>query len=222
MLNLASEWMRLLLLRTFYQPEIHSSTFTQQTQPTSPTSPSSPTSSFPRFAIPVGRKAEPIRKLFELGKDECPKSATRVLELIKAYDRLFTLRFAPMTVVQMAYISGKTMMRTVVAGASTRPGVGSKTITAGRKARDQVRECIGYLRSIGLTWPSGNVTADLLEKELEGEIQNQAMMEMQTNGERAPKRKSTSPLPNPTISRPKYRPMTLNERGEPLTGLSSG
>lgn len=145
MLNLAYEWMLLLLLRPFYEPHVQK-----------------------LAASGVGR-VEELRKLCRLANEECPKSANRVLELLRSYDKLFTLRLCPVTNVQIAYLAGKTHLRTVIAG-----GVGEKkAAAAGLRARDKVLECARHLRAIGETWTSGSVTAEMLEKDLEREIERQ-------------------------------------------------
>lgn len=155
MLNLAYEWMLLLLLRPFYEPNAQ------------------------KLALVTGgrpvRREEDLRKLFRLANQECPKSAARVLDLLSAYDKLFTLRLCPVTNIQIAYLAGKTLLRTVIAGGPV-PGNSEnskKAVAAGLKARDRVRECARHLRAIGETWISGILTADMLEKELDGEIERQ-------------------------------------------------
>lgn len=163
MLNLTFEWMLLLLLRPFYDRHV-------QRYPLMTTSPDGGLVSEERPPRP--RRYEELRKLVKLANEECPKSATRVLDLLRAYDKLFTLRLCPVTNVQIAYLAGKTHLLTVIAGESG----GKKVVANGLKARDKVRECVKHLRAIGETWASGTVTADLLEKELEGEIEKQSKL----------------------------------------------
>lgn len=157
MLNLAFEWMLLLLLRPFYQPPLTKTEADDANEPLPHPHPH--------------RHGEDLRKISRLANEECPKSATRVLELLCAYDKLFTLRLCPVTNVQIAYHAGKTCLTTVFAGGC--PGSGKKQVQAGLKARDKVRECVSHLKKIGESWASGIVTADMLEKELEGEIERQ-------------------------------------------------
>ncbi|KAF8310467.1 hypothetical protein DL93DRAFT_2169661 [Clavulina sp. PMI_390] len=214
MLNLAYEWQLLLLFRPFYEPRIQKLVLSSsssassssapmatsnsqpgsnggsRTRPTPPPYPSS--SSQSQSGTPNLARAEELRQLCLLANDECPKSATRVLDMLKAYDKLFGLRLSPVTSVQIAYLAGKTCLQTVIAGApgaSTvgNPGAGTnssasasanatagkKAVAAGLKAREKVRDSARYLRLIGQTWVSGVVTADMLETELEGEIARQ-------------------------------------------------
>lgn len=150
MLNLAYEWMLLLLLRPFYEPHVQK---------------------LAAVSSGVGR-VEDLRKLCRLANEECPKSANRVLELLRSYDKLFTLRLSPVTNVQIAYLAGKTHLRTVIAG-----GMGEKkAAAAGLRAREKVLEAAKHLRAIGETWTSGTVTGEMLEKELEGEVNRQNEM----------------------------------------------
>jgi len=80
----------------------------------------------------------------------------------------------PLTIVQIAYQAGKTLMRTVSAGSHG----GTKATQAGNKARERVRECAKQLRTIGETWTGGLITAEILEKDLEAAIEKQSKRSM--------------------------------------------
>jgi hypothetical protein len=156
-LNLVYEWMVLLLLRPFHEPQAHKLAMAATDGMTTRRN--------------LSRNTEDLKRIYRLANEECPKSASRVLELFQTYDKLFTLRLTPLTNVQIAYHAGKTLMRIVISGGFGR----TKATQAGLKARDKVRECAKQLRAIGETWPSGLVTAEMLEKDLEAEIGRQGM-----------------------------------------------
>lgn len=172
MLNLAYEWMLLLLLRPFYEPEMQKLAFAgtsaRDQDDDGEASPTHGTQFRPQT------HAEDVRRIARLANEECPKSAQRVLELLNAYHGLYSLRRSPVTSVQIAYHAGKTFLKIVVAGGGAIvSGKGKKAIQAGMKAREKVRECVAHLRAIGESWASGGVTAEMLEKELEAEIERQ-------------------------------------------------
>lgn len=190
-LNLVYEWMILLLLRPFYEPHLQKLAI----------SASDGTGTDPNFF----KDNEDLKKIYRLANEECPRSAGRVLDLFRAYDKLFTLRLSPLTNVQIAYHAGKTLMRIVIAGGCSR----TKAIQAGHKARKKVEECAGLLRAIGETWPSGAVTAQMLEKDLGTEIEKQN--KASASFSRFPK-EGIVPAPNPMASnatRPKSSPTAI-------------
>ena len=156
-LNIMHVWMILLLLRPFYEPHIQKLAVSANDGVAAERS--------------LMRDNEDLKKIYRLANEECPKAAGRMLDLFQAYDKLFTLRLSPLTNVQIAYLAGKTLMRTVSAGGYG----GTKATQAGLKAREKVRECAKLLRAIGETWPSGIVTAGVLEKDLDAEIEKQNM-----------------------------------------------
>lgn len=160
MLNLMYEWMILLLLRPFYEPHLRKLAMS--------------TSDSQDTARSLSKDNEDLKKIYRLANEECPKSAGRVLDLFQAYEKLFTLRLTPLTTVQIAYHAGKTLMRTVSAGSHGGP----KAVQAGLKAREKLRECVKQLRSIGETWIGGLVTAEMLEKDLDAEIERQTKASM--------------------------------------------
>ena len=156
-LNLMYEWMTLLLLRPFHEPQAHKLAMAATDGMTARRS--------------LSRNNEDLKRIYRLANEECPKSASRILDLFQTYDKLFTLRLTPLTNVQVAYHAGKTLMRIVTSGGYGR----TKATQAGLKARDKVRECARQMRAMGETWPSGLVTAEMLEKDLEAEIGRQSM-----------------------------------------------
>jgi len=156
-LNLVYEWMTLLLLGSFHEPQAHKLAMAAADGMTT--------------GGRLSRNNEDLKRIDRLANEECPKSAKRILDLFQTYDKLFTLRLTSLTNVQIAYHAGKTLMRIVISGSYGR----TKAIQAGLRARDKVRECAKQLRAMGETWPSGVVTAEMLEKDLEAEIGRQSM-----------------------------------------------
>ena len=156
-LNLVYEWMTLLLLRPFHEPHAHKLAMAATDGMTTRRS--------------LSRNTGDLKGIYRLANEECPKSASRILDLFQTYDKLFTLRLTPLTNVHIAYHAGKTLMRIVISGGYG----GTKATQAGLKARDKVRECAKQLRAIGETWPTGVVTAEMLEKDLEAEIGRQSV-----------------------------------------------
>lgn len=146
-LHLMYEWMVLLLLGPFYKPYFQDFVMLGSNE----------------------KDNEDLGRICRLAGEECPGSASRVLDLLRTYDTLFTLRLSPLTNVQIAYHAGRTLMRTV----STGYYGGAQATQAGHEAREKVRECVKQLRVIGGAWSGGVTTAEILEKDLEAEIEKQ-------------------------------------------------
>ena len=100
-LNIMHAWM-ILLLCPFYEPHLQKLAVSANDGVAAECSPM--------------RGNEYLKEIYRLANEECPNTAGHMLDLFRAYDKLFTLRPPPLTNVQLAYVAGKTLMHTVSAG----------------------------------------------------------------------------------------------------------
>ncbi|KAF8313770.1 hypothetical protein DL93DRAFT_1117073 [Clavulina sp. PMI_390] len=198
MVNLAAEWLTLLLLESFYQSEQLQRSQRQpppadtasppyaagasQSQEPSQSPPNTRSSKFhhnrqdsgsnhtPEYLQKQRDREDLFRRLCSLANTECVSRANHALALVAGYDKLFGLRNTNVTMVQIIYQVGETLLRGVVSGLRT--GAGERAMAAGAKAREKVHECIKWLKIVGETYKSGTDSARNLELALEQTIKD--------------------------------------------------
>ncbi|KAF8313798.1 hypothetical protein DL93DRAFT_2167602 [Clavulina sp. PMI_390] len=173
-MNLTCQWLKLLLLQSFYQSELRprdlqcppAGVQTQfQTHPTNLHSDLGHASSRARPGTLEQRQGErDFRGLVALANKECVQSADHALALLDGYNKWFGLENTSITMVQIVHQIGETSLRGIIAG--MRDGAGKRTVLAGGKACSRVQECIKSLKVIGKTYPTALEAAQRLDTAL--------------------------------------------------------
>ncbi|KAJ7764577.1 fungal-specific transcription factor domain-containing protein [Mycena maculata] len=96
----------------------------------------------------------------------CKRAAESILELAETWSSLYTLRYSPVTMLQVLFSAGTVfILLALQATASLRIAHGSlKTALA------QAERCVRYLHEVGQTWSSSTRTADILSSMLNDKL----------------------------------------------------
>ncbi|KDQ56260.1 hypothetical protein JAAARDRAFT_36436 [Jaapia argillacea MUCL 33604] len=99
----------------------------------------------------------------------CNSAANKILKLLDIWSSLYTLRFAPITLIQVVYSAGTVFVLSAVEAASRR-----RAKVAFNEATEKAKQCITYLHETGQSWECGNqvgrILADLLEKQVQARV----------------------------------------------------
>jgi hypothetical protein len=97
----------------------------------------------------------------------CKRAAENILDLLETWSARYTLRYAPLTLLQIVFSAGTVfLLLALQATASLRIAHGSlKTALA------QVEVCVRSLREMGVTWRTAVRTADILAAVLRDKLQ---------------------------------------------------
>ncbi|KAF8343067.1 fungal-specific transcription factor domain-containing protein [Cantharellus anzutake] len=140
MINAIFEWMNILLYQPFFQ-DSKTITFTS--------------SCLTRLGI-SGDTYNRISRLCNKAKLSAPPAAFKITSLLETFDYCYGLNMVDNTAVQIAYAAGKMHLLS----ATQNPNYRYETEGPGQG----VTRCIGILRKIGGTWPSGLASANRLEE----------------------------------------------------------
>ncbi|KAJ6616846.1 hypothetical protein B0H10DRAFT_2035936 [Mycena sp. CBHHK59/15] len=131
------------------------------------------------------RRARPIH-----GSDKevdhvklCKRAADNIMELLQTWRSLYSLRFAPVTLVQVVFSSG-TIFLLLAAQATTGHRVARGSL---KSALDQAELCIQYLLEIGKSWQCakniGGILRNLLQEQLQPVLERRSSNPSVTEGD---------------------------------------
>ncbi|EPQ54782.1 hypothetical protein GLOTRDRAFT_77517, partial [Gloeophyllum trabeum ATCC 11539] len=102
----------------------------------------------------------------------CNAAANEVMKILETWSTLYSLRYAPITVIQVAYSAGTVYTLSSVQ-AMARPRLAEVALAT---AVGKAELCISYLRETGRSWECGNQVADILQGLLQKQLR--ARLEM--------------------------------------------
>ncbi|KAJ7507160.1 fungal-specific transcription factor domain-containing protein [Mycena galericulata] len=106
------------------------------------------------------RRNQPIRQ----GDPEvdhvklCKRAAENIMELVETWSSLYTLRYVPVTMLQVVFSAG-TVFLLLALQATASPRIAHTSL---KTALAQVELCVRYLQQVGETWAASARTADIL------------------------------------------------------------
>ncbi|KAJ7277435.1 hypothetical protein C8J57DRAFT_1309251 [Mycena rebaudengoi] len=129
----------------------------------------------------------------------CKRSAENIMELLSTWRSLYTLRYAPITLVQVIFSCG-TIFLLLAAQAASGLLVAKGTLKA---ALSDAELCIQYLFEIGKSWPCatniGGILRSLLQEQLHLILARNSSNDASTAGESS-RRLNMPPSPASTLS----------------------
>ncbi|KAJ7481470.1 fungal-specific transcription factor domain-containing protein, partial [Mycena latifolia] len=90
----------------------------------------------------------------------CKRAAENIIELIETWSDLYTLRFAPVTLLQFAFSAGTVFL--LLALQATAPARLRIAHASLQTALAQVEQCVRYLHELGQSWRCAARTGDIL------------------------------------------------------------
>lgn len=145
----------------------------------------------------------------------CNRAAENIMELIDTYRKLYSLRFVPVTFVQIIFSAGTVSLLSAVHATS-----GLRL--APRSLADSLSQaelCIQYLGETGQSWNCSNNIGEILGNLLREQLQPR--LEMRSLEPR--KRRGTNPNPDsPTLKKEKVAPKPITTKRNPSKSFSAG
>ncbi|KAF8208173.1 fungal-specific transcription factor domain-containing protein [Mycena galopus ATCC 62051] len=170
------------------------------------------------------RKAQPIQQSDrEIDHVKlCTRAAENMLELVEIWRSLYTLRLAPVTMVQVAFNAGTIfLLRALQATASPRIAHGALNT-----ALAQLETCEQCLQELAFTWASGARTRDTLQAILNDRLKPVIARRLAHKGEQIPSLTTAATTPSSSSSSSSSPPPPLLDEkplisfaGENVTGL---
>ncbi|TFK48724.1 hypothetical protein OE88DRAFT_1663816 [Heliocybe sulcata] len=124
---------------------------------------------------PFYRRPRPVHGQFVQDLDHaklCNAAANEVMKILETWSSLYSLRYAPITVIQVAYSAGTVYILSSVQ-AMSRPRLAEVALS---NSVNKAEMCIQYLRECGKSWECGNQVADILQGLLQKQLR--ARLEM--------------------------------------------
>ncbi|KAJ7465253.1 hypothetical protein FB451DRAFT_433027 [Mycena latifolia] len=137
----------------------------------------------------------------------CKRAAENIVELAETWSSVYTLRYAPVTMLQVLFSAG-TVFLLVALQATASPRIAQRSLET---ALEQAEQCVRYLHEMGQTWRCAARTGDILQVLLHDKLGPIITRRLAHRGVPLSIAAATSSLPSTRHSAPATEPGRTSE-----------